>query len=126
MKSIGQLSPCKYAEVFGTGYSEFKSPHGIDGLVKITGTQVDLLSVIATKEGSGYFRSFIIALKSEANVINVWAIHNDRLADVLTRYGFVPVRDIFWVKDRNEWLDGMQWVNPEQTADDQLIRAGNL
>ena len=93
---LGAIKPDPYAIILGTGYDQFDSPLGINGLFKEEdgGERLDLLCVIAHDPGNGSFRKFIHAAMKQYQTICLWSIINDGLVPILERYGFSPEIDI--------------------------------
>lgn len=75
-------------EIMNTGYSEFESSTGINGLAKIEDMTLSLLAVHATKKRTGQFRKFINQAKRKFKRIEILEVWNLGLRDVLVRYGF--------------------------------------
>lgn len=71
-------------------YSHFTTRLGIEGLARVTGADLELLAVNATKPGTGQFRRFITEAKTRFASITLWSIVNDEMVPTLARYGFGP------------------------------------
>lgn len=74
--------------LLNTGYVEFTSSAGIDGLAKIENDTLSLLAVEARNKGTGQFRMFIKQAKRQFKVIELLEVYNLGLRSVLVRYGF--------------------------------------
>ena len=75
-------------KLMDTGYEDFESSAGIDGLAKIRNGTLSLLAVKATKQRTGQFRKFITQAKRKFKRIEIMEVWNLGLRDVLKRYGF--------------------------------------
>lgn len=96
----------KWSILFGTGYKNYSSPHGIDGLARVQGETLDILAVFARHRGRGEFRRFMQQAKQLFPVIEVWEVWNKDLAAILKHYGFRAVRR---TEPWGERLDGFRW-----------------
>lgn len=110
---IGELVPHWCSEMLNSPFMEFHCDIGIDGLAKVDedGT-LNLLSVIAAHERCGYFREFIRQCKQHYKSIRVWAVMNDVMPVLLTRYGFVKGHDMGFDGRMEEVWD---WVAPKDS-----------
>lgn len=115
MNSLGTTSPDPVGEILQTGFRRFQSPFGIDGLYRAANGRLDLLAVATDVKGTGRFRNFITAIKSERTHVRVLHVANKNLADALARYGFVPFEDVETINGDVEFITGMEWENkPEK------------
>lgn len=94
-------------KILGTGYRQFISNFGVDGLAKESGDRLDILAVYSHQIGKGNFRRFIAACQSEYRIIGVWAIGNPIIEQALGRYGFTPEIEI--ASTSTEKMEGMRW-----------------
>lgn len=85
-----QFNPSLTSEMLGTGYAEFESSTGLNGLAKIEGRKLSLLAVVATEKRTGQFRKFIAQAKRKFDTIEIVEVWNINLRRVLLRYGFEP------------------------------------
>lgn len=83
-----------------TGYSEFESSAGVEGLAKIENDTLSLLAVNATKKRTGQFRQFISQAKRKFQKIEILEVWNLGLRDVLKRYGFEQINGDTFVWNR--------------------------
>lgn len=102
---LGNTRPDPAGVILDTGYLQFCSPVGIDGLCKVTDNRLDVLAVIAIRTGKGHFRKFIRQAKLEYSTICVWEIWNPFLDGVLSRYGFVAREE----EQDGETVTGWRW-----------------
>lgn len=102
---LGSTKDNVWGVLLDTGYREFQSPSGIQGLYKESPTRLDLLAVAATEPGTGQFRRFIAACKGRYDTICVWEIMNPELNGILKRYGFETTTE----QENGETLDGWKW-----------------
>lgn len=104
---LGSTKPDPIGEILGTGYQQFSSHLGIDGLAKEPEPGVlHLLAVVSRNQGAGQLREFIAALKPVYRTICVWHIENPALYDALVRYKFTPEVDVDQFGDA---LKGLRW-----------------
>ena len=109
---LGTLKPHWAGQLLGTGYQEFFSDTGIDGLAKESGPRLDILAVRATNKREGQFREFIAKAKHEYQEIYVWEDWNPLIGKALARYGFVRCTE---TQSDGEILEGWNWcLTPEQ------------
>lgn len=92
-RALGPLLPDFTSIMLGTGFHEFRSPHGIQGLAKLDGSCVMLLVVMATRPKTGQFHRFIDACKEEFEEIQIHEVWNPLLDKILSSYGFVEFSD---------------------------------
>lgn len=104
---LGEVHPDFAGEVLATGYQQFYSACGLDGLFKESndGTELNLLAVTARHKKTGAFRTFVSQAKSNYQVIRLLEVWNPTFETVLTRYGFRHAK----YQDGNEILDAMEW-----------------
>ena len=109
MRVLGQTESHWASAMLGTGYEQFHSPTGINGLAKVNGDRVDILALDARDPGTGQFRIFMDQCKREFETIYIWEVWNPTLRHVLARYGFLPVteKDL----DTEEELKGYRYVS---------------
>lgn len=105
MNVLGQTTPDPLGLMLGTDFDRFESPYGIDGLARVSGSELELLAVVTDTPGEGQFRQFITACKAQFESIRVFEIWNDALAHTLERYGFTP----FTTTENGEPLSGYRW-----------------
>ena len=86
---IGPIRSDIIGEWLGTGFGQFQSPVGVEGLAKANGKALEILAVTATEPGTGQFREFIKQAKESYDSIRIWSVVNDQLGLALKRYGFV-------------------------------------
>lgn len=98
--------PDPNAVVLKTGFRRFNSHQGIDGLMRISGYDLELLAVHATRPGTGQFRRFVTACKAKFDTIAIWHVWNNDLPAILLRYGFSPYEKT----EKQENLIGFRWV----------------
>lgn len=80
---------CGLAErTLNTGFLNFVSDTGIEGLCKIEGSTLVLLAIFSPDPGKGNFRRFMANAKNEFAEIVVIDIMNPELAKTLARYDF--------------------------------------
>ena len=90
-----KVKPSAISEYLDTGYSEFISTAGINGLAKFEGDTISLLAVNATKQRTGQFRKFINQAKRIFKQIEITEVWNPELQNALIRYGFSKDSDTF-------------------------------
>lgn len=101
------------SELLGSDYMQFRTAHGIDGLAKVAGLNLDLLFVGAEKPGTGQFRAFIQDAKLRFSKIDIWDIWSPALEKTLERYGFAPCTRADRKLDGTPGVvHGMRWVKP--------------
>lgn len=105
---LGQIRPDPWGEALGTGFWQFRSPCGLNGLARVIDGALHLLAVDACNPGRGQFRSFITTAKLNYPIIYVWEIWNPWLEAVLARYGFTPAQMTL----EGDLLKGVVWRNP--------------
>jgi len=103
---LGSNRPDPCSLILGTGYSQFHSFAGIDGLAKWTDSRLDLLVVHTFLPGQGEFRTFIKSAKTYFRTICIWEVWNPWLGEVLLRYGFTPETE---VQSNGEVAEGFRW-----------------
>jgi hypothetical protein len=103
---LGSIYPDPCAQVLGTGYSQFNSPSGIDGLAKWTDDRLDLLAVVTPTPGRGQFREFIKSAERHFRTICIWEVWNPWLESVLKRYGFTQETEVLGT---GEIVNGFRW-----------------
>lgn len=108
-QGLGVMLQDEIAAILGTGYNKFFTSE-INGLAKIKGPRVDILSVISVNSGRGHFKEFIENLKTIYKQIYIWEIWNDDLMAALKRYDFVDTETI---EDDGEKLTGLVWQLPD-------------
>ncbi len=114
MSVLGTTEPHWASAMLGTGYEQFHSPTGINGLAKVNGDRVDILALDARDPGSGQFRTFMDQCKQEFETICIWEVWSPVLRSVLPRYGFSPFSEVD--KDTGEALKGFRYVSPHPTT----------
>lgn len=107
---LGLLRESPISQILGTGYANFQSPTGIDGLAKIDGTRLDVLAVSARHPGTGEFRDFILCCKRAYLEIFVWEDWNPFIGNALSRYGFTRTTETI----KGERLEGWVWSSPSE------------
>ncbi len=105
MSALGQLSPDPWGQILKSPFIRFLSPGGLDGLIKVSGTHLDILAVHTFTPGHGQFRTFINDCKREFETIRLLEVWNSRLARKLKKYGFEP----FIATEDGEQLSGYRW-----------------
>jgi hypothetical protein len=100
----------KWSILLGTGYRNFSSRTGIEGLGRVQGDTLDLLAVATRTPGRGQFRDFMRLAKAEFAAIELWAVGNAQLAQALRRYGFTPCRR---VEPWGERVAGFRWTKKQ-------------
>lgn len=105
---LGAVHPNLIGQLLSTGYDEFHSPTGVNGLFKLDGATLHLLAVIATTPGVGQFRDFIQGCKAQFHTIYIWEIMNPVLNTILKKYDFWPCAII----QDGEHLNGWKWEAP--------------
>ncbi len=105
MTVLGVTKDNIWGTLLNTGYREFQSPLGIQGLYKESPARLDLLAVAATEPGTGQFRRFIAACKGRYATIFVWEIMNPELNGILKRYGFEVANE----QENGETIEGWKW-----------------
>jgi len=85
-----KFKPNDICDMLDTGYLEFESSTGLNGLAKITDGTLSLLAVHATTKRQGQFRKFISQAKRKFKQIEILEVWNLGLRRVLLRYGFTP------------------------------------
>lgn len=98
-------------QILGTGYQQFFSRSGIDGLARVRENTIELLAMVSNDPGKGQFRNFIAALKKQYDAIYVWVIWNEDLIPVLERYGFETATLTEEIQGVVETVTGMKWQN---------------
>jgi hypothetical protein len=93
---LGKTKSNVWGDLLGTGFREFESPEGINGLYMILEGGLHLLAVLARNPGTGQFRRFISKAKEEFRFISVEEIMSPTMNAILERYGFVQ-EDESWV-----------------------------
>lgn len=88
MDKLNVTAPMDYRNA--PTYCHFTTRLGIEGLARVTGADLELLAVHATKPGTGRFRRFIIEAKARFASITLWSIVNSEMVPTLARYGFGP------------------------------------
>lgn len=116
MSALGQVEPDPIAwilEAFlgrsATPMERFESEYGIQGQSWVEGRDLNLLTVLASKPGTGQFRQFIEACKAEYDSVGVWLVMNRDLGKVLRRYGFKRATRLH----NGEKLRGYRWRRAE-------------
>lgn len=94
--------------MLGTGYEQFHSPTGMNGLAKVDGDRLDILALDASAPGTGQLRAFIDQCKREFETICIWEIWNPLLEEILRRYGFRAFKRAV-DKDTDEEMDGYRY-----------------
>jgi len=97
------------SQLLGTGYSRFNWQGRITGLCKITGSEIQILAVVATNPGKGDFRKFVEEAKKEYRCIKIWHVGNSFLRAALTGYGFRPCVEQFCFGGQWESSEGFRW-----------------
>lgn len=100
------VEPDPVGQILGTGYFRFDSVAGISGLAKSNGVRLDILAVVAVREGHGQFRCFIKLCKAAYQTICVWHDDNPVVHEALERYGFTPEVEL---QSDGEMVTGMRW-----------------
>lgn len=96
---LGVTKNNMWGDLLGTGFREFESPEGINGLYMIAEGGLHLLAVFARNPGTGQFRRFIEKAKDEFRFIQIDDIMNPTMTGILERYGFVQEDQSFiWRK----------------------------
>lgn len=103
---LGQTSPDPVGEMFGTGYQRFQRPDGLNGLAKESGSRLDVLAVVASKPGTGQFRTFIEEAKAAYGEVYVWEDWNPVVSAAMERYGFTRTQQI----EEGELCTGWMWT----------------
>lgn len=107
---VGELNP--YVSLSGVkmeGWFNFMLPT-IAGLVRVTGTRIDILAVTSLPPGVGHFHTFMEELKHNYTTIAVWEIWNRALKVMLFKYGFRKVVED--LGDGDGKTEGMRWDAP--------------
>lgn len=107
---VGELTP--WVGVFPTEFREFNTPT-MNGLAKITGSSIEIMSVYSRHPNKGHFREFVDDLKRNYTRIRFWALLNEDLVGTLSRYGFSSGAD---VDEYGEMTDLMDWKDPKLSA----------
>jgi hypothetical protein len=106
---IGQLRPDPIAVLLGTGYQQFTSPLGVNGLCELTGRRLEILAVHTNHPGNGCFRVFIEQAKRYYTPILIWRVTSDILDDYLPRYGFRKWEERQCLQGEWEHMEGYRW-----------------
>jgi hypothetical protein len=88
---LGTQSVNCWAEILDTGYLNFASPHGVEGLAKEQDGDLHILAIYSPNEGQGNCRNFLKAAQKAYKAVYVWDVFSPVLEAALHRYGFVPV-----------------------------------
>lgn len=102
---IGTQTLNPFSEAFGTGFMDFASPLGVQGLIQVDGRRVDVLAVITAAPGTGQFRAFLEGLQECFDEIVFVECWSHFLVSVLERKGFVRERSY----DRDPKADCIRW-----------------
>lgn len=100
--------------VLKTGWLRYNSRQGIDGLVRFKKYDCELLFVGASNPGTGQFRRFIDALKLKYDSVTIFAVWNEKLPEILLRYGF---KEWSGVEPDGEVVSGYRWVSSPEEQD---------
>lgn len=108
MRELNQTGKMDYRDA--PGYMHFRTRFGLEGLARVIGTDLELLSVNATKPGTGQFRNFIVEAKTRFSSVTLWSIMNDEMMPILARYGFAPcIGPDVRLNGTRSTTDGMRW-----------------
>lgn len=100
---FGKVWRSEFDKRFNTGFSNFENST-LGGVVRIGERRVDILAVVAKRDGAGAFRDLIAQCKKEFDRIGVLLVWNPIVESALFRYGFKRGRrggeeGMFWRKD---------------------------
>lgn len=92
---IGELRANAISEFLRSPYKEFGPAGGIRGLASVDDDNtLNLVAILSDDPGQGNFRDFMKECKTHYPAIRVWAVLNEDLPAVLTRYGFTKGHDM--------------------------------
>jgi len=90
--AIGIILPNIYGDVMGEEpFGQFRV-HGLHGLARVRGDELDFLAIIANEPGRGAFSGLLRKCKRHYRQIRIFSILNDRFGEFLLREGFAPSR----------------------------------
>lgn len=122
---IGNLWHDEISLVLDTGFMNFKTSEGLEGLAKIEGREITFNAIYTNRPGKGSFTRMLQQLKRHADAIHIIHIVNEDFKSFLLRNGFTE-QMIDVQADDGEPVEGVTWIKKSKSIENKFFMGADF